>query len=548
MKISSWTAVGRGLSGVNNYGELNVSGGSWSNVALNNISIASFLGNTGIVRVTGGRLYAQNGLFVGESGVGFMSVGNSGVVDANYIGVPDRGTAVGSLVITGGMVVARSSLGVANGATTAGSLDMGAGQLFANSIYSVGSATINPSGGTLAPYNATANYSAPMTLTTVPTFGGNGVVTFQSLGATASAADINMHGALSGDGALVKTGPGALNLGAANTYGGPTTVNEGYLFGTGSVASAVTVSNGAFLGPNSLLHIGSLVLNAPVTLESGAGIAAFLNGGTPSLIVAGTLTANGPNPVNLLPTFAPVTTGTNMLAVYATLSAFNFTTGTLPAGVQGYLQDNPVGQAIEFVVTNVAAAGGLVWSGAINNSWDAMTTTNWVDAASSAPGLFNHGDSVLFDDTGANTAVNIPAAVTPGRVTVSNSTAAYSFTGAGIIGPSTITKDGTGSLLVNMASGHTGTNLILGGTLVASNATALGSVAGPTVISGGTLDVGGQNLGGEPVVVSGAGVGGNGAIVNGGVLQINALQYVTLDDATFGGANRWDIRAGTAPF
>lgn len=64
-----------------------------------------------------------------------------------------------------------------------------------------------------------------------------------------------------------------------------------------------------------------------------------------------------------------------------------------------------------------------------------------------------------------------------------------------------------------------------------------------TVSSGATLDVNAQNLGAEPVVVSGSGVGGNGAIVNSGVGQNNALRYVTLaGNTTFGNPGRWDIR------
>jgi hypothetical protein len=48
------------------------------------------------------------------------------------------------------------------------------------------------------------------------------------------------------------------------------------------------------------------------------------------------------------------------------------------------------------------------------------------------------------------------------------------------------------------------------------------------------------------VTVSGSGVGSNGAIVNSGAAQISALQSVILQtNTTFGGASRWDIRAGT---
>src|SRR5262249_11998226 len=84
-------------------------------------------------------------------------------------------------------------------------------------------------------------------------------------------------------------------------------------------------------------------------------------------------------------------------------------------------------------------------------------------------------------------------------------------------------------------------------TLRAASAAALARLVGTTLIeNGGTLDVNGLNLGAKSVTVSGAGVGGNGSIVNSGAAQISALQsIILLTNTTFGGINRWDLRAGT---
>ncbi len=92
-----------------------------------------------------------------------------------------------------------------------------------------------------------------------------------------------------------------------------------------------------------------------------------------------------------------------------------------------------------------------------------------------------------------------------------------------------------------------GANVLLG-TLKAGSGTALGSTNGTTTVnSGATLDVGGQTLNNYPVVVSGAGVGGNGAIINSVADNTTAMGNVTLvDDTTFGGTRRWDIRGGAA--
>jgi len=108
----------------------------------------------------------------------------------------------------------------------------------------------------------------------------------------------------------------------------------------------------------------------------------------------------------------------------------------------------------------------------------------------------------------------------------------------------TLTKNGAGVLTVSGANTFTGAVTVATGTLKTGNGAALGRTNGITTInSGATLDVNGQNLGAEPVTVSGSGVGAAGAIVNNGAAQQNALRYVTLaGDTVFGGVNRWDIR------
>jgi len=85
-------------------------------------------------------------------------------------------------------------------------------------------------------------------------------------------------------------------------------------------------------------------------------------------------------------------------------------------------------------------------------------------------------------------------------------------------------------------------------TLRPATATALGRNLGTTLIEfGGVLDVNGQNLGAKSVTVSGSGITNTGAIINSGAAQISALQHLILQtNVTFGGVNRWDLRAGTA--
>ena len=112
----------------------------------------------------------------------------------------------------------------------------------------------------------------------------------------------------------------------------------------------------------------------------------------------------------------------------------------------------------------------------------------------------------------------------------------------------TLTQNGPGVLTLSGNSTFSGPVVVAQSTLKAGSATALGSADNSTIVnSGATLDVNGQNLSTEPIVVGGPGVGGNGALVNTGGDQLNAFRVITLtDDTVFGGTTRWDIRTNAA--
>jgi subtilase-type serine protease len=75
---------------------------------------------------------------------------------------------------------------------------------------------------------------------------------------------------ISGHGGLTKEGAGALALTGANTYAGPTLVNEGLLAINGSVTSAVTVQNAGILGGSG--SVGSLTARRGGTVAPGNSI------------------------------------------------------------------------------------------------------------------------------------------------------------------------------------------------------------------------------------------------------------------------------------
>lgn len=120
--------------------------------------------------------------------------------------------------------------------------------------------------------------------------------------------------------------------------------------------------------------------------------------------------------------------------------------------------------------------------------------------------------------------------------------AATQYVPGAINGSGAIVKRGPGVLQLAGADTFSVAVTNEAGTLMAGNSTALGDTAfGTTINDGTTLDLGGQNIGGEPVVASGTGVNGAGAIINSGS-SAGALQNLTLvGPTTFGGSASWIV-------
>ena len=356
---------------------------------------------------------------------------------------------------------------------------------------------------------------------------------------------INGSGSLS----VVKTGPGMQTLSGNNlTYSGTTTINGGVLnlASANPMTTTITVNGGGSLG-------GSGVTTGALILNPGAGLS--VDPGASGAFTAGAVTVAG-SPINV--SFAAIpANNADVLVLSATGgftgSAANFRAANLRGGVFFYANSN---KELHYSATGVPAS--VVWQG--NNPsnptiWDVVTTTNWSN--NGIPDLFYAGDNVLCDNTGSTNVLNIQGtSLLAGSITV-NSTNDYVINGV-IAGSATLTKGGTGTLLLTNNNTYSGLTLITNGVVNIQPSGALGSTAAGTVIAGkGTLDVGTGafyadkvNLGAEALTISGNGFGGNGAIVNSSLTasQINAVQQVVLaGSASIGGSMRWDMRgAGNA--
>jgi fibronectin-binding autotransporter adhesin len=142
--------------------------------------------------------------------------------------------------------------------------------------------------------------------------------------------------------------------------------------------------------------------------------------------------------------------------------------------------------------------------------WDINTTTNWTEFATAVPAKYTEGAAVYFDDlaTGTTT-VNLGVTVNPGSIVITNGTLPYTLIGAGKIGGATgVTKRGTNSFTIANSTGNTYT--------------------GPTVISGGTLNVTNLANGGLPSAIGSSGSNAANLVLDGGTLRY-AGPAITID-------------------
>ncbi|HEU5124748.1 MAG TPA: autotransporter-associated beta strand repeat-containing protein [Verrucomicrobiae bacterium] len=225
-------------------------------------------------------------------------------------------------------------------------------------------------------------------------------------------------------------------------------------------------------------------------------------------------------------TFDDTATGTTTIDLTATL-------------IPGSLIVN--NSALSYTFTGT---GRITGSSALSKQGNGTLVLNNQGANNLGGGILIDGGTVQVGNGGTNGNLGSSAVVNNASLSFNRSdefTVGNAISGAA---SGTITKNGAGVLTLSGANSFSGAVNVSAGTLKAGSDSALGSIDNGVVISSGaTLDVAGQNLGAEPVVVSGSGVNGAGAIVNSGGQQLNALRYVTLaGDATFGNPGRWDIR------
>jgi autotransporter-associated beta strand protein len=447
----------------------------------------------------------------------------------------------GCTISSGDIVVAAGQMGFQNGVIVAakpgdtvtlkGGTDLrfwrsATGQAactFARDIIAEDGATISWSGNNTTD-EVDQSVASPINIT--------GTVTLNQSGTSGSIFDL--AGVISGTGGITRTGAGILRLSAANTYSGPTDLQDGITQLTGSIPGVVTIgSAGTLEGTGSVT--GLVTVTGKLHFNGSAGTA----GGITAL-AGGTLNPAGPATAGSIQTASLALTDSNLILdsaspaltdsiVIAANGAFTATgltnveviaqgdwrvadyplirysgTTTAPAADPNtyFFPKSRLGHATGslvdtggVVLLRITAAPSNPWTGVTDGNWD-TTVANW-----QLPGnLYLDGDSVVFNDTATgNFAVNLDTTVSPGSVTFNHSLNGYSVSSStgigGIAGLGTLlTKSGTGRLTMGTTNSYAGGTTINNGTLAllrnaTNEAPSLGS--GPLVINApGVFEIG----------------------------------------------------------
>jgi len=485
-----------------------------------------------------------------EDGAGTLSLAKEGIGTFTVSGV---NTYTGTMTITGGTlsVADADGLGDTSGNTTVGEF----GTLDINNVAIAVGEDVTVNGGTITGTGAGASLAGTVTLGADSTVGGAGTLTLSGAIGESVASGIE------------KTGAGTVNLNAANTYTGLTTVSAGIL-SVGDPAGLGDVSGNTTVGASGTLDINNVTIAADesITLNggtiTGTGVGAAI-AGTITLGASSTLGGTGTLALNgvIDGAFDIEKTGAGTVELMANNTYVGTTTvsdGTLNVqhsnalGGDGTAVANGATLAME---TAIAVAEALELAGQGDGDAGALRSlsdgTNWQGAINVA------ADARINSDAGTFTVSGGVSGDGSRELTVGG---AGNTTVSGVIddgtGTVSLVKDGVGTLILSNVNTYTGDTTVSTGTLSLSNANSnnISTSAMIDVQTGTFLDVTGLS-GSELVLASGQTLMGNGTVT--GALTVDSGSTVapgasvgtliSVGDVTYagGGTYTWEITDAT---
>ena len=167
-----------------------------------------------------------------------------------------------------------------------------------------------------------------------------------------------------------------------------------------------------------------------------------------------------------------------------------------------------------------AGPANLTWIGNTSSNWDLITTANFRDPVPTQK-FFNQ-DAVTFDNTSTNNNdVQLVGNLAPSTITV-NATRNYKFAGTGsITGGGTLTKSGTGTLVVATNNTFTGGVTINAGTVQIGDGGTTGSLGTGPIANEGSLVINRSGTATVPNIISGS--AGTVTLTGGGTITMSGV-------------------------
>ena len=297
------------------------------------------------------------------------------------------------------------------------------------------------------------------------------------------AANTSISGAISGTGALIKSGDGTLTLTGTNTYSGGTTVSGGALQGNTSSLQGNIANNSAVIFDQATAgSYGGTI--------SGSGSLTKQNAGTLTLTGANTYT--GATAVNA---------GTLALGVASALASTTEVTVASGATLQLAAASQTVGSfsgagSIDLGANTLTAgasnasttfSGGITGTGGLVK--DGTGTLNLTGTNSYSGGTTVNGGILQGTTSSLTGNINLTAGATS---VVFDQASAGTYAGV-VSGSGSFTKQSSGTLTLTGANTYTGTTTISAGTLSLGVASALHDTTAVSVSSGATLQLSAAN-------------------------------------------------------
>jgi fibronectin-binding autotransporter adhesin len=296
----------------------------------------------------------------------------------------------------------------------------------------------------------------------------NGTLSFSRLDAHTVANNISGSGSLRiGLNATLGTATTtqAVTLSGANTYSGETTVNNGRLNLTGSLASNISVLAGGNIS-------GTGSTTGTLTTAATSGIR-LTGGSTFNSLVANGVTIGGTTSISFLTNPTAATSYDVFTYGAGGLTGFN----NLTAAWRGTLSEDTANQKVVFLTGNTALR---TWT-ATSGTWDNTgTNTNWAEGDNK----FYDGDDAVFGNVASDATVTLSSNIAAGSVLVQNSANSYTFSGSALTGAGGLTKANGGTLILTNTNLNSGNTTVTGGVLDVGNGGTSGSLGSGAISVG----------------------------------------------------------------